>query len=308
MKEIVINFRKRKGEHAPVYINGDEIERVESFKFLGAQITNNLSWSLHADTIVKKAHQRLYFLRRLRKFDMSPTTLTNFYRCTIESILSGCIVEFVFRKSDQKLKRHRFLRKPPLLHRRRDRKTRRIQHGQGVAEEMKFEDGSVDLVTVGAAAHWFDMEKFMKELARILKPHGCVALYCYEVPHLLGYDHCSDHPTQIVQDLFTILKPYETEVNSIVWNEYKEVFDAITFPDKERAEDIYVKLKKSISWFIRYLNSSVLYQSYQKEDPENAKASLEKVEQRLLNALGVSSETVVEFSMKYFCVLASKPE
>ena len=64
---------------------------VESFKFLGVQITNNLSWSLHADAIVKKAHQHLYFLRRLRKFGMSATTLTNFYRCTIESILSGCI-------------------------------------------------------------------------------------------------------------------------------------------------------------------------------------------------------------------------
>ena len=64
---------------------------VESFKFLGVQITNNLSWSPHADTIVKKAHQCLNFLRRLRKFGMSATTLTNFYRCTIESILSGCI-------------------------------------------------------------------------------------------------------------------------------------------------------------------------------------------------------------------------
>ena len=56
-KEIVIDFRKHKGEHAPVYINGDEVEKVESFKFLGVQITNNLSWSPHADTIVKKAHQ-----------------------------------------------------------------------------------------------------------------------------------------------------------------------------------------------------------------------------------------------------------
>ena len=91
MKEIVIDFRKHSGGHAPVYINGDEVEMVDSFKFLAVQITNNLSWSPHADTIVKKAHQRLYFLRRLRKFDMSATTLTNFYRCTIESILSGCI-------------------------------------------------------------------------------------------------------------------------------------------------------------------------------------------------------------------------
>ena len=31
-KEIVINFRKRSGEHAPVYINGDKVERVEIFK------------------------------------------------------------------------------------------------------------------------------------------------------------------------------------------------------------------------------------------------------------------------------------
>ena len=64
MKEIVIGFRKRKGEHAPVYINGDEVERIESFRFLDVQITNNLSWSPHVDTIVKKAHQHLYFLRR----------------------------------------------------------------------------------------------------------------------------------------------------------------------------------------------------------------------------------------------------
>ena len=65
---------------------------VESFKFLHVQITNNLSWFPHTDTLVKKAHQHLYFLRRLRKFGMSATTLTNFYRCTIESILSGCII------------------------------------------------------------------------------------------------------------------------------------------------------------------------------------------------------------------------
>ena len=32
-----------------------------------------------------------YTMRRLKKFGMSAKTLTNFYRCTIESVLSGCI-------------------------------------------------------------------------------------------------------------------------------------------------------------------------------------------------------------------------
>ncbi|KAK7901335.1 hypothetical protein WMY93_018104 [Mugilogobius chulae] len=43
--------------------------------------------TLHTDTVVKKARQRLYFLRKLR----NSSILTNFYRCTIESLLTGCI-------------------------------------------------------------------------------------------------------------------------------------------------------------------------------------------------------------------------
>ena len=53
-KEIVIDFRKSKEKHAPVHINGDEVESVENFMFLGVQITNNLSWSSHADTKLRK--------------------------------------------------------------------------------------------------------------------------------------------------------------------------------------------------------------------------------------------------------------
>ena len=35
--------------------------------------------------------QCLFNLRMLKKCGLSPKTLTNFYRCTTESILSGCI-------------------------------------------------------------------------------------------------------------------------------------------------------------------------------------------------------------------------
>eukprot|EP00061_Rhincodon_typus_P010230 g34360.t1 len=88
-------LQKKGGEHSPhpipIYINGTEVERVESFKFLRVMITDNLSWTFHIDAMVKKAQECLFFLRRLRKFGMSLRSLTNLYRCTIESILSGCI-------------------------------------------------------------------------------------------------------------------------------------------------------------------------------------------------------------------------
>ncbi|XP_043549188.1 putative methyltransferase DDB_G0268948 [Chiloscyllium plagiosum] len=183
-----------------------------------------------------------------------------------------------------------------------------VSYRQGLAEELGFQDGSVDLVTVGAAAQWFDLEKFMKEIDRVLKPKGCLALYCYTVPCILNFDDCSETLTQIIQDLFTELKPYETIATKRVWNEYRDLFDAIPFPDKARAKDIFITFKKPVSWFIGYLNSSVLFQTYLREKLEDAKAFMENTEQRLLKAMGVSSEAIVEFRTKYYCLLASKPE
>ncbi|XP_062896713.1 kinesin-like protein KIF6 isoform X3 [Mobula hypostoma] len=55
------------------------------------KITSSLSGSNQAESTAKKAHRHLYFLRKLKKFGLSTKTLTNFYRCTVESILLGCI-------------------------------------------------------------------------------------------------------------------------------------------------------------------------------------------------------------------------
>eukprot|EP00061_Rhincodon_typus_P016508 g44767.t1 len=41
--ELIIDFRKKGGEHAPIYINGAEVERVESGKFLG-QLKDEMMW------------------------------------------------------------------------------------------------------------------------------------------------------------------------------------------------------------------------------------------------------------------------
>ncbi|KAI4886588.1 hypothetical protein NFI96_000785 [Prochilodus magdalenae] len=89
---MVVDYRKlQRGGHSPLYINGDVVERASSVRFLGVHLTDDLTWSLHTNKVVRSARQNLFFLRRLRKFGLPPDILTNFYRCTIASILMACI-------------------------------------------------------------------------------------------------------------------------------------------------------------------------------------------------------------------------
>uniref|UniRef100_A0A3B3BP10 Reverse transcriptase domain-containing protein n=1 Tax=Oryzias melastigma TaxID=30732 RepID=A0A3B3BP10_ORYME len=90
-KELIVDFRKNADPHAPIHIKGKVVERVDSFKFLGVHISEDLSWTTACSKVVKKAHQRLFFLRTLRRNHLSSNILVNFYRCTIESILTNCI-------------------------------------------------------------------------------------------------------------------------------------------------------------------------------------------------------------------------
>ncbi len=93
-KELIVDFRKRQQRpYTPLMISGTPVERVSSFKYLGVNISEDLTWTTHIQTQVKKARQRLYHLRQLRKFRVSPAILKTFYSGAIESVLSQCGME-----------------------------------------------------------------------------------------------------------------------------------------------------------------------------------------------------------------------
>lgn len=69
------------------------------------------------------------------------------------------------------------------------------------AEELPFEDGSVDLLASFTAAHWFDIGKFMNEVKRVLRPGGCVAISTYTIDMSLHYGDCSEKLTQIFREV-----------------------------------------------------------------------------------------------------------
>jgi SAM-dependent methyltransferase len=55
----------------------------------------------------------------------------------------------------------------------------RVSYLAEPAHSVSLPSASVDLITAGAAAHWFDLEEFYREVRRVAKPGGVVALFSY---------------------------------------------------------------------------------------------------------------------------------
>ncbi len=104
-KELIVDFRKRQQRpYTPLMNSGTPVERVSSFKYLGVNISEDLTWTTHIQTQVKKARQRLYHLRQLRKFRVSPAILKTLYSGAIESVLTQCISVWYGNSSNQDCK------------------------------------------------------------------------------------------------------------------------------------------------------------------------------------------------------------
>ncbi|KAL0157206.1 hypothetical protein M9458_048452, partial [Cirrhinus mrigala] len=89
--EMIIDFRRNPPALPPLIIMDSTVATVESFRFLGTNISQDLKWDNHIDSIVKKAQQRLYFLRQLRRFNLPQELLKQFYSAITESVLCSSI-------------------------------------------------------------------------------------------------------------------------------------------------------------------------------------------------------------------------
>ena len=87
-KEVIFDFRHVKSPLQPVVIEEQEVEMVPRYKYLGLTIDEKLNWHEHSNTVCKKANQRLYFLRKLKSFDVCTDILAVFYTACIQSVLS----------------------------------------------------------------------------------------------------------------------------------------------------------------------------------------------------------------------------
>ncbi len=105
--EMIVDFRRNPPALPPLTIMNSTVTAVESFRFLGTTISQDLKWDNHIVSIVKKAQQRLYFLRQLRKFNLPQELLKQLYSAIIESVLCTSITVWFSSATKSDLRRLR---------------------------------------------------------------------------------------------------------------------------------------------------------------------------------------------------------
>ena len=91
-KELVVDLRRSKTPMTPVSIQGHNVDIVEHYKYLGVFIDNKLDWIKNTEVLYKKGQSRLYFLRRLRSFNICRTMLRMFYESVVASAILFAVV------------------------------------------------------------------------------------------------------------------------------------------------------------------------------------------------------------------------
>ena len=86
-KEMCIDFRKNQRCPKPVYMKGEAVERVETYKYLGVVFDSKLNWKENVNSVLKKVNTKMYWLRKLRSFAVNSGTVVTFYTAVICSII-----------------------------------------------------------------------------------------------------------------------------------------------------------------------------------------------------------------------------
>ena len=125
---------------------------------------------------------------------------------------------------------------------------RRVEYRVAPAEASGLSAGTVDLVTVAQALHWFDLDRFYAEVRRVLKPGGVLAVWSYGVLAVAGAA-----VDERVQTFYRdIVGPYWPPERQLVESGYR----TLPFPFAElEAPAFHMETSWSLSELLGYVRS-----------------------------------------------------
>lgn len=130
------------------------------------------------------------------------------------------------------------------------------------AEETPFKDNTFDLITVGQAIHWFDIEAFLRESARVARNGATMAVWGYG---LLKFDDAAD---EIIDHFYRqVVGPWWDGERKHIDTGYASIpFDLVTAED---LGGLSIERPMDLDALLGYLNSWSSVQNYRRAKEVN---------------------------------------
>ncbi len=123
-----------------------------------------------------------------------------------------------------------------------------VSYTVGKAEAIEVPDSSADLVSIAQALHWFDHDKFFREVERVLQPSGVVAAWCYQM--------CSVGPNidEVINRFYhETTAPYWSPKRALVDEGYRSI--ALPFREVLAPTTFQMKVQYTAEQLLGYLSS-----------------------------------------------------
>ena len=175
-----------------------------------------------------------------------------------------------------------------------------ISYQIGSAEKIPADDESVDMVIAGMAAHWFNLPEFFKEVERVLKPQGCLAMFGYILSDLHPISFKNGHLAKRSAKLFydtlkKVLPEYDQKAQHSVleaFEGYHDTYKAIPFHTKKRVDDHYLTFQCSFNDCKGWIKSTDCYENYMKKEMKELKKTSSNITQEEIDNVDLALEFV----------------
>ena len=91
-KEMLFDFRKDPPAVASLVVNGEPVERVNEYRYLGTVVDDRLTFEGNVISINKRCQSRIFCLQKLRNIGVNSEVLHQYYRSCIESLLTASFI------------------------------------------------------------------------------------------------------------------------------------------------------------------------------------------------------------------------
>ncbi|XP_058782338.1 uncharacterized protein LOC131656724 [Vicia villosa] len=134
-------------------------------------------------------------------------------------------------------------------------------------EQMVSSQGTVDLVTIAQALHWFDLSSFYKQVNWVLKkPHGVFACWCYTSPRV------NDAVDAMLNNIYSLAsKPSRDPRCELLEDHYSSIdfpFDPVEGVDHTGPFEFEGETVMDVDDFLNYIRSRSAYQALKKKGVE----------------------------------------